>query len=215
MRRLIWGFAGPTDHIVGNLMWRLIYQINGQSIFKWSIWWFFQFPLVLNLLPHNSHWYGFSPVCILSWIIKFPFLVAINTKWLRNEGQKYCRMLQREHSAIFWPALSDSWSWKPILVVSRVAILHMFDINLKNWKFMVNGLKFRTQLPVKKAKHFYLSEQWPFNIKMKFLMFFPISLGVETLSAMLTLKRFLSSMYSLMDYQVSLSAEDFTTKPAF
>ena len=36
----------------------------------------------------------------------------LNDKWQLNEGQKYCRMLPFEHSAILWPALSDNRSSK-------------------------------------------------------------------------------------------------------
>ena len=38
----------------------------------------------------------------------------LNDKWQLNEGQKYCRMLPFEHSAILWPALSDNRSSKNV-----------------------------------------------------------------------------------------------------
>ena len=36
MRRLIWGFAGRTYHIVGNLVSRLIYEIKQRKLSPWS-----------------------------------------------------------------------------------------------------------------------------------------------------------------------------------
>ena len=40
-------------------------------------------------------------------------------------------MLPLEHSAILWPALNDNRSWKPFLVILRVAVLRRFYCNLK------------------------------------------------------------------------------------
>ena len=39
-----------------------------------------------------------------------------------NAGQNYCRT----HSAIFLTALSDNWSWRPILVYFSMTVLHRF-----------------------------------------------------------------------------------------
>ena len=46
----------------------------------------------------------------------------------------------------FWPALSDNWSWKPILVFMRVAVLHRFyflytEQKLKRYTWIVCHLR--------------------------------------------------------------------------
>ena len=43
-----------------------------------------------------------------------------------NAGQRYCRMLPLEHSAILLIRISDNWSWKQFLVFLRVAVLDRF-----------------------------------------------------------------------------------------
>ena len=49
----------------------------------------------------------------------------LNNNWKFNEGQKYCRMLLWILQ-YFCPALSDSWSWKPIFGLFESDHLHRF-----------------------------------------------------------------------------------------
>ena len=41
----------------------------------------------------------YSKTCV-KWLLSKRQNKDLNDKWLLNEGQMYCRMLQREHSAI-------------------------------------------------------------------------------------------------------------------
>ena len=49
----------------------------------------------------------------LKWPLKNRQSRSLNHKWYLNEGWKY-----------FWPALSNNWSWKPILILRHVLTLN-------------------------------------------------------------------------------------------
>ena len=116
MRRLIWGFAGRTYHIVGNLMPQLNY-VREENITKMSCIWTPASPQGVNpgvsaygtLEDPKRHTYS-NNIWFLKTDYKDMYLNAVNLEII-FEGLYLCETLYREnetlakwrnHSVIYW-----------------------------------------------------------------------------------------------------------------
>ena len=77
-------------------------------------------------------------VCIVKTCLKRPLQKRQNKdlddRWQLNEGQKYCRMLQLENSAIRLTCIMRYWSWKPIFSIFDKTKILMTDGSLMKVK---------------------------------------------------------------------------------
>ena len=124
MRRLIWGFAGPTYYIVGNLMSRLNYILSRHRTFTYMI---------------NS-WYACLP---LIWIDKTSEIFWIQTtcKLWKQVGERE-RERERERLALAYESLVISknimywcWKWYLEMLLVRIGFCMTKSDNWQYWCF--------------------------------------------------------------------------------